>query len=390
MPDSDPDPSPSSDPTAASGGAPIHVPIELGARSYDVVVGAGLIATAGRDLSPLLRRRRAVILTDRTVAGLWLPALERALADAGIACESIVVRPGEGAKSFGVFEEVLERLLTLGVERGDCLLALGGGVIGDLTGFAASVLRRGVPFVQIPTTLLAQVDSSVGGKTAINARAGKNLIGTFHQPRRVLADTGALATLPEREMKAGYAEVVKYGLLGDAAFFAWLEAHGRDVLARVPGALTHAVATSVRAKAAIVAADEHETGARALLNLGHTFGHALEAETGYSDRLLHGEGVAIGMALAFRLSEALGLAPPGEAARVTAHLAACGLPASLRDVPGTPLPADRLLAHMAQDKKVDDGRITFILARRIGEAVIERTVPLERVRDLLLSEGAGA
>ncbi|MCP5432860.1 MAG: 3-dehydroquinate synthase [Alphaproteobacteria bacterium] len=367
---------------------PLRVPVRLAERSYDVVVGDGLIARAGGYIAPLLARPSAVVVTDETVAGHHLEALEASLRAAGILPHSLSVAPGEGSKRFAVLEDLLERLLGLGVERKDTLIALGGGVVGDLVGFAASILRRGAPFVQIPTTLLAQVDSSVGGKTAINARAGKNLVGTFYQPRLVLADTGALATLSPRELRAGYAEVVKYGILGDAAFFDWLEDHGREVLALNPAAIARAVATSVAAKAAIVSADEREDGPRALLNLGHTFGHALEGATGYSERLLHGEGVAIGMCLAFRLSARLGYCPQSDPSRIAAHLAAMGLPTRLADIPGGALRVDELLALMQQDKKVVDGRVTFILARGIGKAFIDREVGLAEVRALLLEEGA--
>ncbi|HRN85600.1 MAG TPA: 3-dehydroquinate synthase, partial [Hyphomicrobium sp.] len=282
-----------------------------------------------------------------------------------------------------------EQLLEMGLERGDLVVAFGGGVIGDLAGFAAGILRRGIRFVQIPTSLLAQVDSSVGGKTGINTPQGKNLIGIFHQPSLVIADTDVLKTLPPREMRAGYAEVAKYGLLGDAGFFAWLEAAYEELFAYEQETLVTAIETSVKAKAAIVARDEHETGDRALLNLGHTFGHALEAWTGYSDRLLHGEGVAIGMCLAFRFSESLGHCPAGTADRVVRHLAAAGLPTKLADIPGDKADADRLVALMGQDKKVRDGTLTFILARNIGDAFIAHDVPPDKVRDFLAREIAG-
>ncbi len=363
--------------------ASLVVPVDLAGRAYDVHVGEGLIARAGERIAPLLKRARAVVVTDATVAKLHLPDLAASLAAAGIEAQTVVLPPGEATKSFAGFEALTRELLRLKVERGDLVIALGGGVIGDLVGFAAGVVRRGVGFVQIPTTLLAQVDSSVGGKTAINAPEGKNLVGLFHQPRLVLADTGALATLPDRERRAGYAEVVKYGLLGDRDFFDWLDANGERVLRGEPEALAHAVAASVRAKAGIVARDETEQGERALLNLGHTFGHALEAATGFSERLLHGEGVAIGMRLAFDLSARLGLCD-GQAPRaVEGHLKRMGLPSAIGDVPGPQPSTDELLAHMAQDKKVEGGKLTFILARGIGDAFVAKDVDVEAVRATL-------
>ena len=359
------------------------VTVELGDRAYDILVGQGLIANAGNHLQPLLRRQRVAIVTDETVAGLHLPALEKSLDDAGIRHSTNRLAPGEATKSFAELEKLTEWLLGEGIERGDLVIALGGGVIGDLTGFAAAILRRGIDFAQIPTTLLSQVDSSVGGKTGINTKQGKNLAGAFHQPRLVLADTDALATLPMREFLAGYAEVVKYGLIGDRDFFEWLEANldrlkEGDVETRI-----HAIVKSCEAKAATVAADEREGGVRALLNLGHTFGHALEAATGFSSRLVHGEGVAIGMALAFDLSVRLGLCPGQDAERVRQHLARAGLPSRLSDVPGTLPDADGLISLMGQDKKVVDGKLTFILARGIGEAFITRDVDIATLRSLL-------
>jgi len=294
-----------------------------------------------------------------------------------------VMPPGEGSKSFLGLEKLSGDLLNSGVDRGGLIVALGGGVIGDLTGFAAGILKRGVAFAQVPTTLLAQVDSSVGGKTAINAPQGKNLIGLFHQPRIVIADTALLATLPRRELLAGYAEVVKYGALGDADFFEWLEANGVKALAGDSDALIHAVAHSCRMKAAIVARDERETGERALLNLGHTFGHALEAATGFSDRLIHGEGVAIGMALAFQLSVRLGLAPGQDAERFVRHLKAAGLPSAISDIPGPRPATDDLIAAMGHDKKVKDGKLTFILLKGLGRSFVTSDVPLGAVRDVL-------
>jgi 3-dehydroquinate synthase len=299
-----------------------------------------------------------------------------------------VLAPGERTKSFPVLARLSERLLEMGLERGGLVIALGGGVIGDLTGLAASLVRRGVRLVQMPTTLLAQVDSSVGGKTGINTPQGKNLIGTFHQPSLVLADIGVLATLPERQLRAGYVEAAKFGLLGDAAFFTWLERNAPAVLARAPAALTHAVAISVQGKADIVARDETETGERMLLNLGHTFGHALEAWAGYSDRLLHGEAVAIGICLAFELSRELGLVDEASVRRVVRHLADAGLPTRIADVPGAQdaqggADAATLTAIMGQDKKVRDGKLTFILVRRIGEAFVSRDVTAAMVEDFL-------
>lgn len=363
-----------------------HVPVALGDRSYDVLIGPRLLSAAGALIAERLPGAKCGIVTDATVAGHHLAALESGLAPHVTLAGSIILPPGEATKSFRELGPLCERLLELGLERGDLVVAFGGGVIGDLAGFAASILRRGVRFVQIPTTLLAQVDSSVGGKTGINTPQGKNLIGVFHQPSLVLADTGVLATLAPREMRAGYAEVAKYGLLGDAPFFDWLEQNWQDVFALEPRALEHAVETSVKAKAAIVARDEHETGDRALLNLGHTFGHALEAWTGYSARLLHGEGVAIGMALAFRFSEHLGLCAGGTAARVTAHLKAVGLPTQISDIPGGTADADELVRLMAQDKKVKQGRATFILVRAIGDAFVTRDVDPAAVRAFLARE----
>jgi 3-dehydroquinate synthase len=357
--------------------------VGLGARSYDVVVGPGVLARAGALIRPLLKRARVAIVTDATVAGLHLPDLAAALEAAGIAHEAIVLPPGEQTKSFAQLEHVCRALLAARLERGDLVIALGGGVIGDLVGLAAGLVRRGMGFVQIPTTLLAQVDSSVGGKTAINAPEGKNLIGLFHQPRLVLADTAVLATLPIRELKAGYAEVVKYGLIGDAAFFDWLDGDGASLLSGDLAALTRAVAASVRSKSGVVERDETETGERALLNLGHTFGHALEAATGFSQRLLHGEGVAIGMKLAFDLSAALGQCDGEAPGRVATHLARMGLPYRIGDIAGARPATDELLQHMAQDKKVEAGKLTFILAHGIGEAFIAKDVDAEAVRRVL-------
>ena len=366
--------------------APRVVPVALPGREYDVLIGPGLVAQAGRLIATRLGKARCGIVTDTNVARHHLAALEASLRAEGIHAGTIVLPAGESTKSFRELQPLCEGLLSMGLERGDLVVPFGGGVIGDLAGFAASLLRRGVRFVQIPTSLLAQVDSSVGGKTGINTRQGKNLIGTFHQPSLVLADTNVLTTLPIREMRAGYAEVAKYGLLGDAAFFAWLEANWRGVFGNDIAALTHAIETSVKAKAAIVVRDEHENGDRALLNLGHTFGHALEAWTGYSDRLLHGEGVAIGMCLAFGLSEQLGLCPRGTAQRVSSHLAAVGLPTRINDIPGGKADATQLVALMGQDKKVKGGRLTFIMARGVGQAFVTRDIEPETVRAFLARE----
>lgn len=358
------------------------VPVALGARSYEVRIGPGLIARAGAEIAPLLSRPRAVIVTDETVAALHLPALEAGLRAQGLALASLALPAGEATKGWPQFTRTVEWLLEQKVERRDIVIALGGGVIGDLVGFAAAVLRRGVRFVQIPTTLLAQVDSSVGGKTGINTAQGKNLVGAFHQPSLVLADTAALATLPPRDFRAGYGEVVKYGLLGDAAFFDWLEAAGPTLSSR-PDDLQRAVRRSVEMKAGIVERDETEEGERALLNLGHTFCHALEKATGYSDRLLHGEGVAIGCALAFELSQRLGLCAQEAPSRVRAHLRSMGMKVDLADIPGDLPGAEALLALMGQDKKVVDGRLRFILAHAIGTAFVAEDVPPALVLDLL-------
>jgi len=363
------------------------VTVGLGPRAYEIRIGPGLIAAAGAHVGALLPRPFTVVVTDATVAGLHLEPLRQGLAAAGIASEAIVLPPGEATKSMARLTEVVERLLELKVERDDLIVALGGGVIGDLAGFAAAVTRRGIDFVQVPTTLLAQVDSSVGGKTGVNAPQGKNLIGAFHQPKLVLADIDVLETLPRRDFLAGYGEVVKYGALGDAAFFGWLERNGPAMLAGDPeiarAARAHAVQRCCQMKAEIVAADEREHGERALLNLGHTFGHALEAATGYSDRLLHGEGVAIGMALAFEVSARAGLCPQEDPSRLRAHLAAMGMKKDLADIPGDLPGVDGLMALMAQDKKVRQGRLTFILARGIGETFVTREADLDVVRGVL-------
>jgi len=363
----------------------ITVPVPLGERAYDILVGRGLIESAGARIAALGARAAAVV-TDEHVGPLYASALTGALEAQGLRTTLVVLPPGEATKSYASLERVCDAVLEAKIERGDLVVALGGGVIGDLAGFAAAVVRRGVRFVQVPTTLLSQVDSSVGGKTGINSRHGKNLVGAFHQPSLVLADTALLDTLPAREMRAGYAEVAKYGLIDDARFFAWCEANWRGIFAGGPER-DEAVAQSCRAKAAVVVRDEHETGDRALLNLGHTFGHALEKITAYdSARLVHGEGVAIGLALAFRFSAFLGLCPPGDAERVEAHLAAAGLPTRLSQVPGGCGTVDELLAAMAQDKKVKGGALTFILARGIGQSFIAPGIEAATVRSFLLAE----
>jgi 3-dehydroquinate synthase len=357
--------------------------VELGERAYDILIGPGLIANAGEHILPLMRRRQAVIVTDATVAMAHLAPLEASLAAAGIAWGMFALPPGEGTKDLAHFGRLVDDILACNIERGTMLVALGGGVVGDIAGFAAATLLRGIDFVQIPTTLLAQVDSSVGGKTAINTAAGKNLLGAFYQPRLVLADTGAMATLPRRELLAGYAEIVKYGLIADAGFFDWLDAEGGKVCDLDPAALNRAVLTSCRMKAEIVAGDERETGdSRALLNFGHTFGHALEAETGFGDALLHGEAVALGMVLAFDFAVRLGIASGQDAMRMRRHIARMGLPNELGAI-GLAGKADRLLAHMGKDKKVRDGRITLILPRRIGEAYVMRDAKSEDLRAFL-------
>jgi 3-dehydroquinate synthase len=364
------------------------ITVGLGERAYEVIVGPGLLDRAGELLAPWLKRRRTAVVSDETVWGLHGARLTGRLEAAGIAVTPVIVPPGEQTKSFAGLEDLLDRLLAQRLDRGDLVTAFGGGVVGDLTGFAAAIYKRGIDFVQIPTTLLAQVDSSVGGKTAIDTPRGKNLVGAFHQPRLVLADLDVLATLPAREMRAGYAEVIKYGLLGDFGFFQWLEGNGPAVLARKPAELSHAVARSIEMKAEIVAEDETEQGRRALLNLGHTFGHALEAETGYGEALLHGEAVAAGQALAFRFSAAQGLCAGQDAARATAAIAAAGLPTTLAEVRSKAFDADRLVAHMAQDKKAEGGRLTFVLARGLGEAFVARDVDAAAVRAFLQQEGA--
>ncbi|MDE2182173.1 MAG: 3-dehydroquinate synthase [Alphaproteobacteria bacterium] len=358
------------------------IPVSLGNRSYSIHVGPGLLADVGRLLKPLAHGPVPVV-TDANVAPLYLDRVISALRAHGIDSCPIELDAGEGTKSFRHLEKLTSALLASGVGRDGLIVALGGGVIGDLTGFAAGILKRGIDFAQVPTTLQAQVDSSVGGKTAINVAEGKNLIGVFHQPRIVLADTEVLTTLPAREQRAGYGEVVKYGVLGDRAFFEWLEANGNKALDGDPAAMAQAVATCCRMKAAIVARDERESGERALLNLGHTFGHALEAATGYSDRLLHGEGVAIGMALAFRLSVKLGLCPGQDAERFIRHLKAVGLPTEISDIPGGRPTAQELVEHIGHDKKAKGGTAVFVLLRGIGDAFLTQDVPVDAIQAAL-------
>jgi 3-dehydroquinate synthase len=373
--------------TFAHGACEAVVKVALKDSSYPVFIGDGLIASAGQFIDSALPGARCAVVSDANVAPLYLAPLKESLEAGGAFLGDAVVAPGEQSKSFPVLARLCETLLDLGVERGDCVIALGGGVIGDLAGFAASILRRGVRSVQIPTSLLAQVDSSVGGKTGIDTKQGKNLIGTFHQPSLVLADTGALATLPPREFRAGYAEVMKYGLLGDAPFFSWLEKHWEKVFSGNGPERARAIETSVRAKAAIVAADEREeTGTRALLNLGHTFGHALEAFAGYSDRLLHGEAIAIGQRLAFTYSVEQGLCAKEDALRVERQLAKVGLPSKIADIPGKAPTPGQLLRLMAQDKKVQGGKLALVLVRGIGQAYLERDVPTETLTAFLKKE----
>ncbi len=367
-------------------GDAIEVNVGLGDRAYDVVIGRGLLASLGERVARLRPGAKVVIVTDATVAKYHLAATQAALK--GMSAEPVIVPAGESTKSFAMLDKVCGAVIGARIERGDLVVALGGGVVGDLAGFAASVVRRGVDFVQVPTTLLAQVDSSVGGKTGINTAHGKNLVGAFHQPILVIADTALLDTLPEREFRAGYAEVVKYGLLGDREFFEWLEVNWRDVFKGGPARgntaapREYAVRKSVEAKAEIVRRDERETGDRMLLNLGHTFGHAFEAAAGFSDRLLHGEAVGLGMALAFEFSARRGLIPQAEADRAIRHLAEVGLPTHIKDVPGT-FALDTLMDLIAQDKKVTRGALTFILVRGIGASFVTRDVEAAEVRAFL-------
>lgn len=365
---------------------PVNVNVALENRAYDIVIGRGVLSSLGERVAALRPGVRTAIVTDRTVAKYWLEPAEASLAAAGIPASRVVVEEGEISKTYAGLEKVSEALIAAKIERNDLVIALGGGVVGDLAGFAAAILRRGVDFVQVPTSLLAQVDSSVGGKTGINSPQGKNLLGAFHQPMLVIADTAVLDTLSPRQFRAGYAEVAKYGVLGDEAFFSWLEKNHYDI-SQGGSAREHAIATSCRAKAGVVSRDERETGERALLNLGHTFGHALEAATGFSDRLFHGEGVSIGMTLAAQFSARLGMIGEADAARIERHLIEAGLPTRLQDIAGFAqeglADADALMALMAQDKKVKRGKLTFILLEAVGRAVIAKDVEPAPVRDFL-------
>ncbi|MFD0986174.1 3-dehydroquinate synthase [Methyloligella solikamskensis] len=363
------------------------IPVTLARRSYEIIIGENLLAHAALRLDDLLPAARYAVVSDENVAPLHLADMKRNLQEQGLFLGEVIVPPGESSKCFSQLEKVCEQLLDLGVERGDCIIALGGGVVGDLAGFAASILRRGVNLVQMPTSLLAQVDSSVGGKTGIDTPQGKNLIGTFHQPALVLADLDVLGTLPERQLLAGYAEIAKYGLINDPEFFDWLGDNWRAVLNGEPEARLHAVATSCKSKAAIVEEDEKEvSGARALLNLGHTFGHALEAYTGYSDRLLHGEAIAIGMVLAFRYSAEQEICASEDAGRVERHFDLVGLPTAIKHIEGGGPSAAEMLRLMSQDKKVQAGQLALVLARGIGSAYLERDVDMDELTDFLKRE----
>lgn len=359
------------------------VRVDLGARAYDIRIGRNVLETAGEEIAAVLPGARLAVVADETVAGLHMEAFGDSLARAGLDHALLTVPPGESTKCFSEFERLCDEVLAARLERGDAIVALGGGVVGDLTGFVASAVRRGMAFVQVPTSLLAQVDSSVGGKTGINSRHGKNLIGAFYQPALVLADTAVLDTLPPRDFRAGYAEVAKYGLLGDAEFFAWLEANWQGIFSGGPER-DEAVSRSCQAKADVVAADELEAGGRALLNLGHTFGHALEGVVSYqTERLVHGEGVSIGMMLAHEFSEKLGLIGPDTVARVEKHLGDVGLPLRITDIPGQLPPVDVFMDLIAQDKKVSRGALTFILTKGIGEAFVEKGVDPHLVSEFL-------
>ncbi len=362
--------------------------VDLAGRAYDFVIGPGLLGQAGALIAQVVGRRRLIIVTDENVAREHLGSLQAGLDAADYKHSTIVVPPGEASKDIGRFPDFMERLLDERLDRGTIILAFGGGVVGDLAGFAAATLLRGLDFVQIPTSLLAQIDSSVGGKTGLDTRQGKNLVGAFHQPLLVLADLDTLKTLPRRELLAGYGEMAKYGALGDLGFFTHLEAVAERILALEPGPLADAVLACCRMKAEIVAEDEREAGRRALLNLGHTFGHALEAETGYGDKLLHGEAVAIGMVLAAELSAALGRLDAGNVERLRRHLAAVGLPTAMAAIPGAPFAARRLVEHMGLDKKASDGKLTFILLDAIGKSAVARGVPAETVESVLRRAGA--
>ncbi|MFD2261480.1 3-dehydroquinate synthase [Lacibacterium aquatile] len=361
------------------------VPVELGSRGYEIIIGDGLLEAAGELLAPVLgKRKRVVIVTDSAVAAAGhLKRLEEGLAKTGVSAGSVTVPSGEKSKSWPQLAEVCDQLLAMKVDRGTLLIALGGGVVGDLAGFAASIVMRGIDFVQVPTTLLSQVDSSVGGKTGINTVAGKNMVGSFYQPRMVLADLDCLATLSARELRSGYAEIAKHAAISDAPFFGWLEDNGGLVVTGDRDAQAVAIEHSCRTKAAIVAEDEREGGRRALLNFGHTFGHALEAETGFGEKLLHGEAVAVGMVQAMDLSVRLGLAPRSDASRLASHLRAVGLPFSTTVIQNAPFDEDRLLAHMAHDKKASDGRLTFVVSHGLGSAAVLNDVPADQVRPSL-------
>ncbi|MBB3164537.1 3-dehydroquinate synthase [Rhizobium leguminosarum] len=372
--------------TSASAIRTVHVP--LGERAYDILIGPGLIVRAGAEIASRLKGRKAAVITDENVAPLYLKALVASLDEAGIASAAVVLPAGEKTKSFEHLITACDKVLEARVERNDYVIALGGGVIGDLSGFAAGIVRRGVRFVQVPTSLLSQVDSSVGGKTGINSRHGKNLIGVFHQPDLVLADTDVLNSLSAREFRAGYAEVAKYGLIDKPDFFAWLEANWKAVFAG-GSARIEAIAASCQAKADVVVADERENGQRALLNLGHTFGHALEAATAYdSSRLVHGEGVSIGMVLAHEFSARMNLASPDDARRVERHLKEVGLPTRMSDIPGELPPAETLMDAIAQDKKVKSGKLTFILTRGVGQSFVADDVPASEVISFLQEKHA--
>ncbi len=363
------------------------ISLDLSGHSYDIIIGAGILAQAETYIAPLLHRPQVAIVTDENLAATHLQTLVQCLEKAGITAMCKSLPAGEATKNFTQLQTLLGWLLDQKIERQDIIIALGGGVIGDLVGFAASILRRGTRFIQIPTSLLAQVDSSVGGKTAINVGQGKNLIGSFYQPDLVLADSAVLKSLPARQFAAGYAEVVKYGVLGNRDFFTWLTQNRQSIFAHETDALMFAIKTSCQMKADIVKRDERENNIRALLNLGHTFGHALEAATGYGTKLLHGEAVAVGMAQALRLSAHLGFAKPDDAVQLSAHLHASGLPVKLADIDQS-FTADDLIAHMQQDKKVQAGKMKFILARGIGDAFISDDVDPETLKEFLVAEGA--
>jgi len=364
---------------------PKTVHVELAGRGYDILIGSGLLARAGEYMMPHLATKKAVVVTDANVGALYDGALQTNLRAAGITCDVLRIDAGEGSKSFATFEWLMNQLLALKVDRKTTIIALGGGVVGDLAGFAASVLLRGVPFIQIPTSLLAQVDSSVGGKTAINASVGKNLIGSFYQPKLVLADSDVLKTVPPRELKAGYAEIIKYGIIMDAQFYAWCLANGTKLLAGDEATIHEAVVNSCQFKAAVVRADEREADMRALLNFGHTFGHALEAETGFGEKLLHGEAVAIGMVMACRLSHRMGLVDETVEHKLAAHFKALGMMAHPRDVAGQRWNADAIASHFADDKKAENGALTFVVLNQLGRAAVAKNVDAALARAVVAS-----